>query len=240
MYVLLLGPNCCFVSFLFAAMIESLSTKSSVTDAKSSLGGCQRGKSKMRSALQGAWNRSSAVNDTLGTLTLHFCPPNLSQANLDQVSVQHFFVWFIYLNQKEEADVCILDCTSNIIRGQSDKDLCRTSPGNHPANWCAPGLTEAKMEESEQTCRWLCWCHWTQFRSELGWINVTSWLNNKPDSLLNTIKWRSVPFKTFPLKNQSRLNFYRLIVARYPDWPWGILISWKKHLITSWLNTVAL
>lgn len=80
-------------------------TESSVADANSSLGRCQRWESKMHSAPQGALNRRSAVNDTLGTLALRFCPPNLSQTNLDQVAVQHFCL--IYLFKSEGRSRCL-------------------------------------------------------------------------------------------------------------------------------------
>lgn len=94
-----------------------------------------------------------AVNDTLGTGVLHFCPPNRSPTNLDQVPVQRFRLVYLFKSEGRSPRLYSGLHTRNPNRGQSDKDSCRTSPrGDRPANKRSPGLTGAKME-SEQTCR---------------------------------------------------------------------------------------
>lgn len=60
----------------------------------------------------------------------------------------------------------------------------------------------------------------------IGWINVTSWLNNKSNSLLNTIKWCPVSFRTWDQKPVSVkvLSFNSCTLSHEscrPLWPLG-------------------
>lgn len=120
--------------------------------AKSSLGGCQRWDLKVRSALQGACECRSAINDALGTLVLHVCPPNPSQSNLDQVSVQHFCL--IYLFKSRGRSRCLYSGLHPQQNPRSVRQgLVQNVPREPSCQLVYTRITGAKTEESEQTCR---------------------------------------------------------------------------------------